>query len=63
MGVLEKLKNIDPRIKSLFIVHLSMLIFSMGNSIIVTGIWPYLQAVSIKDLVLFIVRDILSVEY
>ena len=36
------------RIRSLFMVHLSMLIFSLGNSIIVTGVWPYLQAVSAK---------------
>ena len=46
MAIFGKLRNIDPRIRSLFIVHTSMLIFSMGNSIIVTGIWPYLQAVS-----------------
>ena len=45
-GLIDKVRNTDPRIRSLFIVHTSMLIFSMGNSIIVTGIWPYLQAVS-----------------
>ena len=45
-GLFDKVRNTDPRIRSLFIVHTSMLIFSMGNSIIVTGIWPYLQAVS-----------------
>ena len=44
--LLGKFRNVDPRIKSLYTVHVSMLIFSMGNSIIVTGIWPYLQAVS-----------------
>ena len=54
MVFLGKLRNVDPRIRSLFIVHTSMLIFSMGNSIIVTGIWPYLQAVSIT-----IVRTVL----
>ena len=46
---MERLANIDPRIKSLYIVHASMLIFSLGNSIIVTGIWPYLQAVRMKN--------------
>ena len=51
-GLFEKVRNTDPRIRSLFIVHTSMLIFSMGNSIIVTGIWPYLQAVSILSKVL-----------
>ena len=46
-GFFGKVRNVDSRIRSLFIVHISMLIFSMGNSIIVTGIWPYLQAVII----------------
>ena len=52
-GLIDKIRNTDPRIRSLFIVHTSMLIFSMGNSIIVTGIWPYLQAVSIFAQVLY----------
>lgn len=34
-----------PRQRSLYIVHLAMLIFSLGNSIIFTGVWPYLQEV------------------
>jgi hypothetical protein len=34
------------RIRSLYIVHVSMLIFSLGNSIIFTGVWPYLKLVS-----------------
>ena len=36
----------DSRIRSLYIAHVSMLIFSLGNSIIVTGVWPYLRLVS-----------------
>ena len=35
----------SPRLRSLCIVHLSMLVFSLGNSIIFTGVWPYLQEV------------------
>ena len=33
------------RIISLYIVHISMFIFSLGNSVILMGVWPYLQAV------------------
>lgn len=36
---------LGPRQRSLYIVHLAMLIFSLGNSIIFTGVWPYLQEV------------------
>jgi hypothetical protein len=39
--------KMDSRKRSLYIVHLSMLIFSLGNSIIFTGVWPYLQEVFI----------------
>ncbi len=36
----------NSRLRSLFIVHISMLVLSLGSSIIYTGIWPYLQRVS-----------------
>ncbi len=35
----------DERIRSLFIVHLSVVIFTLGNSITWTGAWPYLNVV------------------
>ena len=34
------------RIISLYIVHLSMLVVSLGSSIIFTGVYPYLLSVS-----------------
>ena len=37
--------NRKPRIRSLFIVHIAMLILSLGSSIIYTGVWPYIVAV------------------
>ncbi len=37
--------NDRARIRSLFIVHFSMLILSLGTSIIFTGVWPYLNMV------------------
>lgn len=40
----------DPRrrarIRSLFIVHIAMLVLSLGSSIIYTGVWPYITSVS-----------------
>ena len=33
------------RIISLYIVHTSMFVFALGNSVIMMGVWPYLQAV------------------
>ena len=36
------------RIISLYIVHLSMLVVSLGSSIIFTGVYPYLLSVSIN---------------
>jgi hypothetical protein len=44
-----RLKKMDSRVRSLFIVHISMLILSLGSSIIYTGIWPYLQRVRKKE--------------
>ena len=46
--IMESTQARNKRIRSLFIVHTSMLIFSVGGSIIVTGLWPYLQAVSVQ---------------
>ena len=43
----------SPRLRSLCIVHLSMLVFSLGNSIIFTGVWPYLQEVFNKKKLYF----------
>jgi hypothetical protein len=31
------------RFRSIYIVHFAMLIFSLGFSIILTGVYPYLQ--------------------
>ena len=36
------------RMISLYIVHLSMLVVSLGSSIIFTGVYPYLLSVSIQ---------------
>ena len=46
---LQKIKRVNSRLRSLYIVHLSMLIVALGASIIFTGVWPYIQEVSAKD--------------
>ena len=41
----SKLRNVSSRIRSLYIVHTSMLFMALGSSIIYTGVWPYSQVV------------------
>ena len=43
---METPKEKRQRIISLYIVHTSMFVFALGNSVIMMGVWPYLQAVS-----------------
>ena len=52
---LQKVKSVNSRLRSLYIVHLSMLIVALGASIIFTGVWPYIQEVRAKSKGFFIV--------
>ncbi len=45
--------QLDQRILSLYIMHLTVVIFTLGNSITWTGVWPYLNVVSV-DLNIFV---------
>ena len=47
---METAKEKRQRIISLYIVHTSMFVFALGNSVIMMGVWPYLQAVRICDI-------------
>ena len=42
---METPKEKRQRMISLYIVHTSMFVFALGNSVIMMGVWPYLQAV------------------
>ena len=43
-----KLERISPRNRSLIITHVANAVAALGSGMIITGVWPYLQAVSGK---------------
>ena len=45
---LETAQQNKERWRSIYIVYFTMFIMSLGFSIIVTGVWPYLDKVIIK---------------
>jgi ceroid-lipofuscinosis MFS transporter 7 len=50
------------RMRSIYIIHFAMLIFSLGFSIILTGVYPYLKQVS-NDETKFIIKFTLLHRY
>ena len=57
---METPKEKRQRMISLYIVHTSMFVFALGNSVIMMGVWPYLQAVR-EILDLFIMNLVLEI--
>ena len=47
------------RMISLYIVHTSMFVFALGNSVIMMGVWPYLQAVRKSIIYVFCSNSVL----
>lgn len=43
--ILETDKERDERLTSLWIIYFTMFLISLGFSIVLTGIWPYLDKV------------------
>jgi len=43
--VMENLAERRSRLRSIYIIHFAMFIFSLGFSIILTGVYPYLKQV------------------
>lgn len=44
---LETLQEYKDRWRSIYIIYFTMFLISLGFSIIVTGVWPYLNKVKI----------------
>lgn len=43
---LENAQEYKERWRSIYVVYFTMFIMSLGFSIVVTGVWPYLNSVS-----------------
>lgn len=60
--ILETEEERRDRMWSLRIIYFTMFLISLGFSIVLTGVWPYLDKVSIENIILFLMEEGTSVD-